>query len=82
MYYKNTNQPYENIKNMITGFPNYYRVYGNGFVLINTYDMVRATYHREVDVSELTPVEKSEWDTVDSIVQNTYEKRRELIFSK
>jgi hypothetical protein len=80
MYYKDVNTPYENIGNMITGFPKYFKVFSNGFVLIDTYDQIRNTYHREVDVSELTPIEKSEWDTVNSLVETAYEKRRELFF--
>lgn len=79
-YYKNIDIPYDNYCNIIKGFPKYYKVFDNGFTLIDTYDMISVTYYRDVDVSKLTPIDESEWNTIESVVKVAYEKRRDLYF--
>jgi hypothetical protein len=79
MYYKNKNVVYENIGNMniIAGFPKYFKVFSDGFRVIDTYDLVSVPYYRTLDVKNLVPIDKDEWDIVEGIVNIAYQKRRD-----
>ena len=82
MYYKNKNVVYENIGNMniIAGFPKYFKVFSDGFRVIDTYDLVSVPYYRTLDVKNLVPIDKDEWDIAEGIVNMTYQKRRDQFF--
>jgi len=79
MYYKNKDVEYENIGNMniISGFPKYFKVFFDGFRVIDTYDLVSVPYYRKLDVKNLVPIDKEEWDIVEGIVNIAYQKRRD-----
>lgn len=83
MYYKNKNILYENIGNcnIITGFPKYYKVSEDKFRVIDTYDLVSVPYYRKLDLKNLVPIDKEEWDIVEDIVSNAYQIRREQFFN-
>lgn len=82
-YYKNIDIPYDNYCNIIKGFPKYYKVSDNKFTLIDTYEMINVTYYnRPINVSKLTPIDESEWNTIESVVKVAYQKRRDLYFTR
>jgi len=82
MYYKNKDIEYENIGNcnIIAGFPKYFKVFFDGFRVIDTYDLVSVPYYRKIDVKNLVPIDKEEWDIVEGIVNIAYQKRRDQFF--
>ena len=82
MYYKNKDVEYENIGNMniISGFPKYFKFFSDGFRVIDTYDLVSVPYYRKLDVKNLVPIDKEEWDIVEGIVNIAYQKRRDQFF--
>jgi hypothetical protein len=80
MYYKNKDVRYENYCNIITGFPKYYKVFSDGFRVIDTYDLISVPYYRKINVKNLVPIDKEEWDIVEDIVSKTYQKRRDQFF--
>jgi hypothetical protein len=81
MYYKDRDIPYENICNIISGFPKYYKIFSDGFRVIDTYDLVSVKYYREINIEKLIPISKEEWDIVEGIVELAYQNRRDLFFN-
>lgn len=84
MYYKNKDIEYENIGNMniIAGFPKYFKVFSDGFRVIDTYDLVSVKYYREIDLSKLFTIDEEEWNTVEKIVSKAYQIRRDQYFAR
>ena len=81
MYYKNKDVPYDNYCNIIYGFPKYYKVSKDKFRVIDTYDMISVEYYRKLNMKNLVPVDKQEWDIVENIIKIVYQKRRDLFFN-
>lgn len=84
MYYKNKDIEYENIGNMniIAGFPKYFKVFSDGFRVIDTYDLVSVKYYREIDLSKLFTIDEEEWNTVEKIVNKAYQIRIDQFFAR
>jgi hypothetical protein len=80
MYYKNKDVEYNNYCNIIQGFPKYFKVFSDGFRVIDTYDLVSVPYYQKLDVKKLVPIDKEEWDIVEDIVSKAYQKRRNQFF--
>lgn len=46
-------------------------------IVIDTYDLISASYYREIDLEKLVPIEEEEeWNIVEDIVKIAYQKHR------